>query len=194
MPLRSPVGMIMFPHLFTPRPRAPGGDAVFNMILLFDEQTIKSDPLYAALRTAVAAAIDAEFGAGKSRDQNWLRQVKFRSPFRDASEKDKYAGFTAGKVFINPWTKTKPGIVDGRLQVISAPADVWAGQLGRVTVSPYAYAVAGNTGCSLMLDNVQVVKQDMPRMDGRQDASAAFDPWSDGSDQQEVAEASDLAF
>jgi hypothetical protein len=184
--------MVMFPHLFTPRPRAPGGDAVFNMILLFDESTVKGDPLYASLKQAVAAAIDAEFGAGKSRDQNWLRQVKFRSPFRDATEKDKYAGFTPGKFFINPWTKTKPGIVDARLQVINAPADVFAGQLGRVTVSPYAYAVAGNTGCSLMLDNVQLVKQDMPRMDGRQDASQAFDPWAE--DGAEVATADDLPF
>jgi hypothetical protein len=76
--------------------------------------------------------------------------------------------------------------------VINAPADVFAGQLGRVTVSPYAYAVAGNTGCSLMLDNVQLVKQDMPRMDGRQDASQAFDPWAE--DGAEVVTADDLPF
>jgi hypothetical protein len=192
MALRSPVGMVMFPHLFTPRARAPGGEPVFNLILLFDESTVKGDPLYVALKQAVAAAIDAEFGAGKSRDANWQRQVKFRSPFRDATEKDKYAGFVPGKTFINPWTKTKPGIVDARLQVINAPADVFAGQLGRVTVSPYAYAVAGNTGCSLMLDNVQLVKQDMPRMDGRQDAAQAFDPWAE--DGAEVATADDLPF
>jgi hypothetical protein len=188
--------MIMFPHLFVPRPRAPNSEAVFNLILLFDEN-INKDPTYIALKQAVAAAVDEEFGPGKSRDGEWLRKVKFRSPFRDALEKDKYAGFTAGKWFINPWTKSKPGVVDAgapgrRPMPIHAVADVWAGQLGRVTVSPYAYSTAGNTGCSLMLDNVQIVKQDMPRMDGRQAAENAFDPWVE--DGAEVATADDLPF
>jgi hypothetical protein len=188
--------MVMFPHLFVPRPRAPGGEPVFNLIVLFD-QNGQRDPNYLALKQAVANAVDAEFGAGKSRDADWLRRVKFRSPFRDALEKDKYEGFTAGKVFINPWTKTKPGIVDagfngGLPQPIHAAADVWAGQLGRVTVAPYAYSTAGNTGCSLMLDNVQIVKQDMPRMDGRVSAEHAFDPWVE--DGAAVATADDLPF
>jgi hypothetical protein len=191
MALRSPVGMIMFPHLFVPRARAPNTEAVFNLILLFDEAAQK-DPAYAALKQAVGLAIDAEWGAGKSRDANWLRSTKFRSPFRDATEKDKYNGFTAGKTFINPWTKTKPGVVDARLQVIHAATDVFAGQLGRVTVSPYCYSVSGNTGCSLMLDNIQVVKQDMVRMDGRQSAEQAFDPWVE--DATEVVTADDLPF
>jgi hypothetical protein len=43
-----------------------------------------------------------------------------------------------------------------------------------------------------MLDNVQLVKQDMPRMDGRQDASQAFDPWAE--DGAEVVTADDLPF
>jgi Enterobacter phage Enc34, ssDNA-binding protein len=191
MPVRSPVGMIMFPHLFVPRARAPNADPVFNLILLFDEAGQK-DPAYAAMKQAVALAIDEEWGAGKSRDANWLRQTKFRSPFRDAIEKDKYNGFTPGKTFINPWTKTKPGIVNAQREVIYVPGDVFAGQLGRVTVSPYCYSVSGNTGCSLMLDNIQVVKLDMPRMDGRQSAEQAFDPWVE--DATEVATADDLPF
>jgi hypothetical protein len=181
----------MFPHLFVPRERAPNSEAVFNLILLFDEAA-QRDPLYAQLKQAVGLAIDAKFGAGKSRDANWLKQIKFRSPFRDATEKDKYQGFTQGKIFINPWTKSKPGVVNAGNNIIYTPGDVWAGQLARVTVSPFAYSTAGNTGCSLMLDNVQVVKADMPRMDGRQDAQQAFDPWVE--DGAEVATADDLPF
>jgi hypothetical protein len=188
--------MVMFPHLFAPRPRAPNSEPVFNLILLFDDEAQK-DPLYIALKQAVAQAVDAQFGTGKSRDVNWLKQTKFRSPFRDAMEKSKFTGFNAGMTFINPWTKSKPGVVDPgaagrRPNPIHAPGDVWAGQLGRVTVNPYVYNTAGNIGCSLMLDNVQIVKLDMPRMDGRQSAESAFDPWLE--DGAEVASADDIPF
>jgi hypothetical protein len=150
-----------------------GGDPRFSMILVFSPDQQKS-PAYAQLKQGVADAIDAKFGAGKCRDVNWLKQVKFASPFRDAGEKGQYQGFNQGHIFIAPWTKSKPGIVDANRQEIFAPADVWAGQLARANVSFYAYQVSGNTGCSLMLDNVQIVKQDMPRMDGRVSADRAF--------------------
>lgn len=178
---QTPTGMMMFPHLFVPRPVVQGGDPRFSIILVFSPEQ-QQDPRYAQLRQGVADAIDAKFGAGKCRDANWLRQVKFSSPFRDASEKSQYQGFNTGHIFIAPWTKTRPGLVDGRLQSIMAPADVFAGQLARAWVSFYAYQVSGNTGCSLMLENVQVVKSDMPRMDGRQAADKVFDAVNEDQD------------
>ena len=73
-------------------------------------------------------------------------------------------------------SRRRPGVIDAKRQEIMVPADIWAGQLARARVTFYAYQVSGNTGCSLMLESVQVVKQDMPRMDGRIDPSRAFDP------------------
>ena len=183
--LLTPRGMLMFPHLFVPRPVVVGGDPRYSSILLFDE-TSQKDPLYAALKKAVAEAIDAEFGQGKSLDKAWLQKVRFRTPFRDAGEKE-YAGFEPGMVFINPWTKEKPGIVDGRVQEISAPSDVWAGQLARMRVRPFAYSTSGNTGASFMLDHVQVVKADMPRMDGRKSAAQSFDTVDEEETEKEDA-------
>lgn len=173
--IQTPTGMMMFPHLFVPRPVVQGGDPRFSMILVFSPDQQKH-PAYAQIKQGVADAIDNKFGTGKSRDVQWLRQVKFTSPFRPAEEKSQYQGFNTGSIFIAPWTKTRPGLIDAHRQEITVPADVWAGQLARCFVSFYAYQVSGNTGCSLMLENVQVVKSDMPRMDGRQSADKAFDP------------------
>lgn len=173
MSLKTPVGMLMFEHLFVARPVVAGGEPRFNFVLLLDEAAQKT-PEYKALRAACAEAVDAEFGKGKAADASFMRSL--RTPFRPAAEKDKYTGFTAGKVFIAPWTKTKPGIVDGNLQEITAPRDVWAGQLCRATVQPFAYHQGGNKGVAFMLNNIQITKADMPRMDGRKNAAEDFDP------------------
>lgn len=162
----------MFEHLFVARPVVAGGEPRFNFVLLLDQEAQATNE-YKALRKAAADAIDAEFGQGKSRDPAFMKNL--RSPFRDALEKQQYAGFTKGKVFIAPWTKTKPGIVDGNLQDVLAASDVWAGQLCRATVSPFAYNQGANKGVNFMLNNVQIVKSDMPRMDGRTAASGDFD-------------------
>jgi Protein of unknown function (DUF2815) len=170
--LRTPIGMGMFVHLFVARPVVAGGEPRFNLTLLFDKEA-QGTAEYRALKAACMEAIDAEFGAGKSKDANFLKTL--RSAFRPAGEKSQYTGFTPDKVFINPWTKTKPGIVDGNLQDITAASDVWAGQLMRCTVAPFAYNQGGNKGVSLMLNNVQVVNANMPRMDGRKNANQDFD-------------------
>src|SRR5262245_25755071 len=107
--LRTPVGILSFPVLFSPRPRSPNAEPCYNCVLLFD-QNAQKDPLYLALRKAVADKIDEENGQGKSRDRAWMQGV--RSPFRPCSEKS-YAGYDIpGGIYINPWTKTRPGVVD----------------------------------------------------------------------------------
>jgi hypothetical protein len=169
--LRTPIGMLMFEHLFVARPVVAGGDPRFNMVLLIDAEGQKS-PEYDALKKACREAIETKW-PGKSRDAVFTRTL--RNPFRPASEKAQYPGFTGDKIFINPWTKTKPGLVDGGLQDITASSDVWAGQLCRCTVAPFAYETGGNRGVSFMLNNVQIVNSNMPRMDGRKSANQDFD-------------------
>jgi hypothetical protein len=170
--------MLMFPHLYTPRPVVQGGEPRYSMTLLFDEEAQKRAE-YRELKKLVADAIDEKFGAGKARDAEWQKRMKFRTPFRDAGEKDKYTGFVPGHIFIAPWSKTKPDVVDGRApkpQIIPVAADVWAGQLARAYVSAFAYQQSGNVGASFMLDMVQITKANMPRMDGRMKAEDAFPP------------------
>lgn len=170
--LRTPIGVLSFPNLFAPRPRAPGGEPVYQCSLLFD-QAAQRDPLYLALRKAVAECIDDGFGAGKSRDQAFLAGI--RMPFRDTQEK-KYKGYDIpGGKFISPWTKTKPGIVNAQRAEIIMAEDVWAGQLARATVTPFHYNTSGNRGVSFALNNIQICRVDGERLDGRMKAEDEFD-------------------
>jgi hypothetical protein len=170
--IRTPIGVLSFPVLFSPRPRAPGGEPVFQCSLLFDENAQK-DPAYQALRKAVRECIDDQWGQGKSGDQSFTSGL--RSPFRKTSEKE-YKGYDIPNgIFISPWTKSRPGVVDPRRNEILTPEDVFAGQLARATVSPFAYNQAGNKGVSFALNNIQICKMDGERLDGRKAAKDEFD-------------------
>src|SRR3954470_10902991 len=94
----TPPGMLSFPHLFVPKPIVAGGEPRYSLVLVFD-QAAQALPEYRALKTAVAAAIDAKWGNGKSKDAAFVR--KLRLPFRDAGEKTKYAGYEQGFRFIS---------------------------------------------------------------------------------------------
>jgi ssDNA-binding protein len=166
--INTPYATLSFPQLFQPKPRAEGGDAVFSAALIFSPAQQQS-PAFKAMQDACIAAAREKWG-----DRVPLKDVKM--PFRDAAEKEgKYAGYTAGDIFINPWTKTKPGIVNAQRQDVLLPEEVWAGQLVRANLSPYAWVNSGKKGVSFGLNHLQIVKVDMPRIDGRASASSAFD-------------------
>ena len=163
--LITPVGTLCFPSLFEARSAVPGQEPRFNCIILFDEAAQKSAE-FKALQNEIMTAATEKFGA--------KLPGNLRMPIRDASEKKEYAGFTAGKVFIAPWSKQKPGLVDNLNSEIFTKDDVWAGQLARAYVRPFGYDTSGNKGVGLMLEHVQIVKKNMPRIDGRKAASEVF--------------------
>lgn len=167
--LITPIGVLSFPNLFVARPPVAGADPRFSATLIFNEAAQKT-PEFVALKKAIKECAEAEWGS-KLKDPNFAK--KLRNPIRDANEKS-YEGYDAGCVFISPWTKRRPGIVDGRLQPIDVPDDVFAGQLARADVSVFAYSQSGNMGVSIGLNNVQITKKDMPRLDGRTAADKAF--------------------
>jgi hypothetical protein len=187
--IRTPHGVVHFPHLFVPKPIVPGGDPRYSLMLLFDA-TAQATDQYKGLRLAVAAAIDEKWGKGKSTDKNFVGGL--RLPFRKGEEKDRYTGFVPGTIFIAPWTKTKPGVVDPRNQPIEIATDVWSGQLAHCTVKAFAYDTGGNRGVNFMLSNVQIVKANMPRLDGRRSASQEFGV-IEGSDEDLAAAGLDEA-
>lgn len=168
--LITPSGVLSFPHLYVARPPVRGAEPRFSCTIIFDAAA-QATPEYKALKEAAHAVALAEFGSAKLADKNFMK--KFRSPFRDASEKS-YEGYDEGSIFISPWTKKRPGVVDARLQDITVPDDVWAGQLVRGDVNPFAYSEGGNYGVSFGLNNIQVIKRKMPRLDGRRAANKAF--------------------
>lgn len=170
---RTPTGMLSFPNLFVAKPPAPGAEPRFSCNLVFGLAAQKTLE-YAALKKLVAEAIDEKWGAGKSRDAEWMKKAKLRLPFRSTADRD-YTGYDVeGGIFIAPWSKNKPGIVDKDREDILVPGDVWAGQLARCTVHAFAYEQPGNRGVSFNLNNIQIVKADMPRLDGRKSARDDF--------------------
>jgi hypothetical protein len=169
--IRTPIGILSFPVLFSPRPRAPGGEPVYQCSLLFDQQAQKH-PDFIALRKAVRDCIDDQWGAGKSQDRAFVAGL--RNPFRPTSEKA-YKGYDIpGGVFISPWTKSRPGVVDAQRNEITVPDDIWAGMHARATVAPFAYNQAGNRGVSFALNNLQICRMDGERLDGRRAAKEDF--------------------
>lgn len=164
----TPLGLLSFPHLFVARAAVQGAEPRFSCTLIFDGDAQKHAK-YLELKREVMSAIEEEWGS-KAKDASFIK--KLRLPFRDAAEKD-YEGYGPGKIFINPWNKSKPGVIDRDLQDMTAD-QVWAGQLARAIVRPYTYNQSGNQGVSLSLVHVQIVRSDMPRLDGRRSAKDAF--------------------
>jgi hypothetical protein len=103
--LNTPYATLSFPQLFSPKPRSEGSEPVFSCSLLFAPAEQKTAE-FKAMQNAVLALAKDKFP-----------NVPVKSlmlPFRDAEEKA-YAGYEAGMLYISPWSKYKPGIVDVRL-------------------------------------------------------------------------------
>ena len=177
--INTPYATLSFANIFTPRPRAENGAPVYSCSLIFDPQQQKT-PAYKALQDACIAAARAEWGANVN-----LKGIGM--PFRDAGEKT-YDGYHPGHVFISPWSKNKPGVVDVNRQDILLAEEVWSGQLVRANVTPFAWTHTGRKGVSFGLNHLQIIQSEgRDRLDGRPKAQDAFD---DGA----VAETADTPF
>jgi hypothetical protein len=176
--LITPIGVISFPVLFTPRAVVAGGDLRYGLSLILDAKAQKS-PQFAALRQLVAQTIDAKWGTGKSRDKAFV--ARLRNPFLSTEGQD-YEGYEdKDAIFIRPWSKNKPGVVDAHRDEITVPGDVWPGQMGRCSVNAFAYEQSGNRGVSFGLNSVQICRTDGKRLDGRKPARDEYDDYDDGS-------------
>ena len=166
----SPIGVISFPHLFTPRAPQPGADERYSLILIFD-QNAQNTPEFKKMKSDVYACAKAKFG---DKTDEMIKNGQLRMPFRDANEKSKYPGFDDGCVFISAWSKQKPDVIDGRLNPV-LESDLYPGCLGRITYNPFAYDNSGNRGCSIGLNNTQIADFTTPRLDGKRKGQDDFD-------------------
>ena len=165
--INTPYATLSFANIFTPRPRFEGNEPVYSCSLLFDPAQQKS-PAFKALQDACITAARAKWG-----DSVNLKSVKM--PFRDAGEKT-YDGYHPGHVFISPWSKNKPGVVDTNRQDILVPEEVWSGQLVRANVAAFAWDASGKKGVSFGLNHLQIIQSEgRQRLDGRPAAGSAFD-------------------
>lgn len=117
----------------------------------------------------------------------------FKLGLRDGSEKPELNGFTEDCIFANLTSKFKPGIIDLHDSIVEEEEErVYAGCIMRATITPYAYNNVGK-GYALGLNNVQLLKWDTPRLDGRTSASEDFGSESSEYDDLESKYESDVA-
>lgn len=167
---KSPIGILSFPHLFTPRPRAQGRPAEFSMSLIFREDDQKHAN-YQAMKKAIYDAGVEEFGADKMKDPKFLATLSL--PVKDAAEKD-YEGYDEGRTYISLWCKEAPQVIDRDRIRITEASRVWAGQRAMVSGRAFAWNQSGKRGVSLFLEHVWIVNEKLPRIDGRKSAADRF--------------------
>jgi hypothetical protein len=165
--INTPYAILSFPHVFEKKARAEGGDPVYTASFIFSPAMQKT-PAYKAMQDAVIAAAKEKFG-------NDVKLNTLVNPFKDAGEKEHLQGYVAGDMYINTWSNNKPGIVDTHRNEILLPEQVWAGQLVRANISPFAWVNTGRKGVSFGLNHIQLIKSDGPRLDGRASATTVFD-------------------
>jgi hypothetical protein len=169
----TPLAFLCFADgLVKPRPASEGGDPRWSCILLFKEEAMQTAN-WQAMRKAVMAAIIEKWGQARAGDEKFIKSL--RMPFRNAADKD-YDGFDQGKVYISPWKsgdQERPGIIDpwGATLPVS---DIFSGQIVRGGVRAFGYENSGNKGVGFGLQHIQLVKADMPRLDGRRTAAEMF--------------------
>lgn len=186
----TPPGILAFAHIFTPRARSKGKEADYNANLIFEAKG-QQHPYFKALVSACEAAVEAKFGDSKvyQRDPKaFIEKIKAADlwPIKDGSDKE-YQGFGPGTVFINPWSKDKPEVlrpVPGTKEFIEVtdPAEVFAGQIVKFNVNAFAWENSGKIGVSFGLNSVLLLKEDMPRLDGRVSGKKAFADDEDAED------------
>jgi hypothetical protein len=166
--IKSPTGIISYPNLFKAQPKGgvAGAENVFSLSLLFDAEA-QSTTAFKAMKTAIDELVDAYAKEKK------VAARLVRSPLLSGDEKnnDSYHG----KLYVSPWSKFQPGVVNEDRQQVLDANDVYAGMKARVVMNPYSWTNSGKHGVSLSLNGVQVFTNlDMPRLDGRQSVEAMF--------------------
>jgi hypothetical protein len=175
----TPKAMLSYPHLDVPQKgQKPTDKDKYSATFVFDDGTDLS-----ALEAAALAAAEEKW-PGKAREM--FRTGALRSPFRKDAEAK---GYKPGSVFVNTRSERKPGLVylhagsekdaQGRALPARIPEDkvredLYPGCFVRAQLRAFAYDSNGNKGVSFALNNIQKLA-DGERIDGRQDATEAFD-------------------
>lgn len=144
------IGRISYPHLFQPE-AAPGQtEPKYSVTLLIP----KTDT---ATKAALDAAIQAAIREGV---KGYTGTITLSKPVVNDGDGPRPNGQPYGPECKGMWvvkakSRNKPQVVDGQIQPIIDPTQMYAGCYGRVAGYMRAYAMAGTTGVSFILNAVQ---------------------------------------
>lgn len=152
-------GLVRFSyvHAFTPWAGDANQDPKYSVCILIpksDTTTLK----------AIKSAIEAAKLNGKSKlaDKNGRFPMNLKLPLRDGDAERPDQPEYVGNYFLNASSKQKPGIVDNRRQEILDQTEFYSGCYGRASLNFYAFAVNGNKGVAVGLNNLQKLKDGEP--------------------------------
>lgn len=179
--ITTPKFRVSFANVFKPRSPFEGQEPVYSLDALFSKKEHK-DMVW--LKSAIKQAADSKWGAGK-----WPKN--FKSPIKDGDEKE-LDGYP-GSFFLTLKSKTKPGIVDQKLQEIIEPSEFYSGCYARATVVVKAYSTAGNNGVAVYLGNIQK-DSDGDAFSGKKNAKDDFDALESLADEGDSNEQPEFDF
>lgn len=183
---------LAFPEVFAPRASVEGGKAKYSITLLYPKDgqlLIPSMPGNGILelRKLAFAAVKDKWGEDRAKWPPLFKTMDFQNylsttgkdgwPLRDGASVE-WDGFR-DMVFVRAASQYAPGIVDARLQAIIDKSLVFGGLIARAQINAYGYDEAGNKGVTFGLNNLQLLKDDGTRYDGRQDPKDVFEAFGD---------------
>lgn len=176
--LTTPRARLSYPALFVPTKMEGATEAKYSAVLVFDEAMQATDE-FKAMKAAMGQAAKEKWGT--------KMPSGLRNPFRKSEENDKAdaPGYGPGSVFVRCSSKTRPGVVNQKLQAIIDPEDIFPGCWVRATVNAYAFDVSGNRGVAFGLNNLQKLENG-PRLGQARTAAEKDFEEVDGDDAAEL--------
>ena len=177
----TPEGRFAFVTIITPKamPGQANAEPKYSVRIVFDPKTDVSN--------VVESIVEAAQEKWGEKAKEMLKSGALRNPLRRQAEKSHIQGHGTEGYYIDLRNNEAPGVVDSKANPILDKTQVKAGMLGRASYRCYAYDKAGNKGVGIGLGNLQVLRDDGTRWDGRTEATDDFEAMAgdDGFEAQE---------
>jgi hypothetical protein len=153
MKVVTPECVISYPNLFVPTSMEEDSPKKYSCEMIFAAGTDLTK-----LRNAASQVAKDKWGDKIPKN--------LRSPFRDGdTDREDKPGY-AGCTFMSARSKSQPKVLEGKqLDVVMDPESIYSGCVCIVSVTAFAYDMAGNKGVSFFLNNVWKIR-DADRIGG----------------------------
>lgn len=160
--------LLCYTHLFEAA-SINGSEPQFSVAVLIPKEDVEQLKL-------IKQAIDNALSAGKTKFGEKWAQGKLKKPLRDGDDPDEGKGDEfKGHYFFNTKSKTKPTVVDQKMNPVSDDGVVYSGCIARVSVNFYPFDQSGSKGVAAGLNNVQKVRDGERLGGGKTDAFEEFE-------------------
>jgi len=169
-PVRLSYVNIMRPKIRTNDDGSPGEPQYSCMLVIPKTDTKTLDAIVEAQKAALASGVaTGKFQGGAPK--------AWKNTLRDGDTEGETPELE-GAYFMNVSSKSRPGVVDKRVQPILDETEIYSGMWARVDLGAYAYNTKGNKGVSFGLNHVQKIRDD-ERLDGSSSAENVFGVYVD---------------